>query len=191
MNQSLKFTHIFQMLEDTSHQKLVSSFSCGVDSIDNFIRNDALDSEYITNTFTLWRPDALIGFVTLQNDATSITRKYRVAHEFKVGGITEYPSLLISFLGVDSRYQGQQFGASILSSILAMAYEQRYALGAFTIVSVESLPQTIPFYERFSFQQYTSPNGNTNKYLGITMDEIQDLLKGMGEARTQNGKDAI
>lgn len=132
MNQSLKFTHIFQMLEDTSHQKLVSSFSCGVDSIDNFIRNDALDSEYITNTFTLWRPDALIGFVTLQNDATSITRKYRVAHEFKVGGITEYPSLLISFLGVDSRYQGQQFGASILSSILAMAYEQRYALGAFT-----------------------------------------------------------
>ena len=98
---------------------------------------------------------------------------------------------LDQILGGDTRYQGQQFGASILSSILAMAYEQRCALGAFTIVSVESLPQTILFYERFSFQQYTRPNGNANKYLGITMDEIQNLLKGMSEARTQKGNDSV
>ncbi|WP_461226093.1 hypothetical protein [Lacticaseibacillus suihuaensis] len=174
-----RFSHILKVAAKPNFDQLAADFSTGNADVDRFLRDDAIRSEHIANTFVLWWPDAIIGYFTLQNDATAISRKYRKDHHFLRGGITDYPAVLISFLGIDLRFQNAAFGRQLLLTAMTMAYEQRHALGAFTILSVEAVPSSIAFYAQFRFRQYGRPNGQTNKFLGITLAEIGEFLAGV------------
>lgn len=163
--------------EVANFDELVASFSCGNEPIDNFLKNEAISLENVTNTFIVYFPNKIVGFVTLQNNSTPINRRYRKDHKFDVNSIDVYPSLLISYFAIDKDYQHKEIGKALMIGILGVVYNCRRLLGAYTLLTVESLEDKVGFYKQFGFLPYQKPSRKKNIYLGITVPEIKIFLE--------------
>lgn len=71
----LRFTHVSEV---ANLDQLAASFSCGVSSIDQFFREAIAEKkqeiELLTNMFVFWNDTDIIGFFTVQNDATAVAK---------------------------------------------------------------------------------------------------------------------
>lgn len=171
-----------QIDEVANFEKLAASFSCGDNNIDDFLRHSQSKYATVTNTFILWNGLSILGFFTLQNDATSIERRYRKNHDFGTNGFDVYPTLLISFFAIDQQYQNQGWGSALMNVLFEIAYSRRKLLGAYTLLTVESVKSALDFYSHFGFESYERPNNRDHTFLGVTIDEIGQFLESQSQA---------
>lgn len=170
-------THLSKV---SNFKALTEQFTCGNPQIDEFLIERSCDFSRLTNTFLYIQgtdvAKKVIGFFTLQNDSASVTKKYRRSHDFNVGNIQTYPTILITFFAIDRNFQNKKYGWRLMLTIFGLVYENRHALGAYTLLTVEALNEVVPFYEQFGFETYERPNNRAHTFLAITIDEIGEFL---------------
>jgi len=135
------------------HDRL--AFSCGVDSLDVYIKRQAGQDvrRHLTVCYVLGRADnrAIIGYYTLS--ATAIEPSSLPPET--VSRLPRYavlPAILLGRLAVDSRFAGQGMGEILLVDALRRA--ARSGIGVLVVV-VDALDgRAASFYERFQFQRF-------------------------------------
>ena len=172
------------IIENYHYEKLsqkhdLSNFSCGVDDLDEFLKEDALkeQEENLNVTYIAVYENEIIGFVTILSDNVpySIVKK-NVKTKYK-----SYPSVKIGRLGVNINYKGLKIGTMILDDICTDIKELSEEIGIKFIV-VDSYCSARKFYLKNSFTPINLHNPKKakrkalrDKYKTITM--FKDIKK--------------
>jgi GNAT superfamily N-acetyltransferase len=132
-----------------------SAFSCGVESLDLYLKTQAAqDMRRKANAvFVMVRSDVpakIVGYFTL----CAFTLSQGTVPEAARKHIPRYPlvsATLIGRLAVDRQYQGQGIGAALLARALRKAYENASVVGSSMIVVDAIDEQAAGFYESHGF----------------------------------------
>jgi GNAT superfamily N-acetyltransferase len=128
-----------------------NGFSCGVDSLDRYLRTQASQDvrRKANGVFVLVepeRPDAVLGYYTLcatglpQGDVPAAARKY----------VPRYPlvsATLVGRLAVAEARQGQRLGAMLLADAVRRAYASASTVGSSMLVVDAINERAAAFYE--------------------------------------------
>jgi len=144
-------------LEPLAKQHDRAAFSCGVQSLDHYLKTQASqDMRRKANAVFVMvgagAPTQIIGYFTLcahtlsQNEVPEAARKH----------IPRYPlvsATLIGRLAVDQSNQGRGMGAALLARALRLAYENTSVVGSSMIVVDALNERAACFYEAHGFIQ--------------------------------------
>jgi GNAT superfamily N-acetyltransferase len=130
----------------------VASFSCGEQSLDNWLNLRAIKNEAAGSSRT---------FVSIERDSALIAGYYclsasGLARDDAGGALARnapdpIPVILIGRLAVDSRFQGAGVGASLLQNAVLKSVEAARIVGSRAIL-VDALDDgAVAFYRRFGF----------------------------------------
>jgi GNAT superfamily N-acetyltransferase len=129
----------------------VSTFECGNEELDNWLRRHALAAQQMDSarTFLLVRNDRVVGYVSLT--VGSVLRADAPAR--LVRGLPAYPigMVLLARLAVDRSEQGKGLGALLLAEALRKAVAAGEAAAARLVVVDAIDDAAVRFYERFGF----------------------------------------
>jgi GNAT superfamily N-acetyltransferase len=131
------------------------SFSCGVDSLDRYLRTQASQDvrRKANGVFVLVepaRPGTILGYYTLcatslsQGDVPSAARKH----------IPRYPlvsATLVGRLAVSDTRQGERLGAMLLADVVRRAYASAATVGSSILVVDAISERAAAFYEGNGF----------------------------------------
>ncbi|MBF0556433.1 MAG: GNAT family N-acetyltransferase [Nitrospirae bacterium] len=152
-----------------------AAFYCGVEALDNYIRQNAgQDKEKkVAVTFVLVgdMPTVIIGYYTL----SSTIVKVKELPEQVAKKLPRYPTMpatLIGRLAVDRRYQGSGYGEFLLMDALRRALISTEQIGSVAVVVDAKDDKAKAFYEHFQF----IPLVSCSHRLFLPMVEIQDFL---------------
>ena len=144
-------------------QSRCGGFSCGIDDLDEFFREDAFlyESEMLGKTYcwlTNARPHKIVCMMTLANDSIKSSllprnsrNRFNRIFDNQKRNLT-YPATLIGRLGVSEEYKGRHVGRQLLQYIK----DQTAALDndnacRFLVVDARNTPDTLAFYEHNGF----------------------------------------
>jgi GNAT superfamily N-acetyltransferase len=153
-----------------------NGFSCGVDSLDRYLRTQASQDvrRKANGVFVLVepeRPDAVLGYYTLcatglpQGDVPPAARKY----------VPRYPlvsATLVGRLAVAEARQGQRLGAMLLADAVRRAYASASTVGSSMLVVDAINERAAAFYEGNGFVRLPD-----SMRLVLPMHAIEKLLK--------------
>lgn len=130
----------------------LSSFECGVNRLDHFLRAYAWQNQndlYIGVTYVALRGSTVAGYATVSPSELRIDE--RASTLFSEGGPSyAYPVLRLGRLAVDKRYQGQGIGQDLVQHVFLQAVKMKDIFGC-TGVLVDALSEKTTFYERLGF----------------------------------------
>lgn len=134
-----------------------AAFSCGVDQLDRYLREQASQDQRrrVAAVYILSSEgsDIVAGYYTLSS--CSIEPSELAPHVAK--RLPRYPALpgtLIGRLAVDQRYQGQGLGTRLLGEALERAYSLSAQVGSVAIVVDAKDEPAARFYERHAFRRF-------------------------------------
>jgi len=159
----------------------VSAFDCGEEALNNFLKENAWQSQQRKNTFTFvcLEKNSVIAYYSL---AVSIFM-HQAALDRTAGKPRTYsiPVLQISRLAVDKQKQGQKIGKHILRDALLRTCTIAQGAGFNCIVANAINEKARAFYQQFNFQSW--PTDSFRLYL--LMKDLRkslafdDALKGI------------
>jgi GNAT superfamily N-acetyltransferase len=166
-------TLAIELLDSKKHSR--SAFSCGNESLDNYIRKQAsqdLKKNVATIFVLIDSPNAeIIAYYTLSSYTVDITN----LDETFAKGIPRYPLLPATLLGrlaVDNNFQGQGLGKVVLIDAFKKVLDATKQVASLALV-VEAIDEdAIRFYQKYGFQQFKQhPNR-----LYLSMKSIASVL---------------
>ena len=152
-----------------------SGFSCGQESLDDYIQHQAKQDEKrsIAVTYLLVEEstDLLAGYYTLSSTSIQTgTLPEELAK--KLPRYPVQPAILLGRLAIDSRFQGKNLGAALLANALHRSFTSSREVGAFAVV-VQALDENAErFYLKFGFQKLP----DQQRLLILTMATIAKLF---------------
>ena len=148
-------TLTIELLDSKKHNRSV--FSCGNDSLDNYIRKQASQDlkKKVTTVFVLIdSPNFdIIAYYTLSSYAIDIAH-LEVAF---AKGIPRYPLLPATLLGrltVDSNYQGKGIGELVLTDALKRVLDATRQIASLAAVVDAIDKDAVSFYQKYGFRQF-------------------------------------
>lgn len=141
----------------------LSSFSCGVDSLDDFFQKEVVfchKHNYLTAYVVKSKKDKrIVGVFALSNDVISleeddveeIKNKIDDEYKFMLSRQSSFPAVNISHLAVSSDYQNRGIGRIIVSYITAFVKRFRFSGVQFLTVDSMNNPRTNKFYLDLDF----------------------------------------
>ncbi|MGD8165742.1 GNAT family N-acetyltransferase [Herbiconiux sp. P16] len=156
-----------------------SAFTCGQDSLDNWLRLRALKNEATGASRTFVSVDAETGTVAGYYCLSASSLRLEDAP----GGVRRnmpapIPVILIGRLAVDARYKGHGLGASLLQHAVLKGVEASHIVGAraFIVDAIDDSAEA--FYRRFGFT-LMPPASQRAMYLlvkdaGATVQDLAD-----------------
>lgn len=145
----------FEPLDRRRHNR--SSFNCGRDSLDKYIRQQASQDlkKRVASVFVLIDDSNtnIIGYYTLSAYTIEITE---MSEKF-TKHLPRYPLLPATLLGrlaVDNNYQGKNFGKLILIDALKRALEKSIDVASIVMVAEALDEKAISFYQKYGFQLF-------------------------------------
>ena len=152
---------------DDHHDR--SAFSCGVEALDRYFREQAgqdlrrkLTVPYIlTDRATA----AIIGYYTLST-ASLFPESLPQKMTRKLPHYESFPAILVGRLAVDRRYQGEAFGGLLLQDALQRCLETGRHIGVMAVVVDAKDDAARAFYEHFGFRRFA--DDEYRLYLPIT-----------------------
>jgi len=162
------------MLLGAGHAR--AAFSCGVDSLDRYLRERAGQDQRrgAAVCYVLTEADSarVIGYYTLS--ATSVRRLTDVPAALKrrLPRYPDVPATLLGCLAVDQTFQGSGMGEMLLADALRRVLLLRQELGVAGVVVDAEDEGVIAFYERFDFQRL----GAGSKRLFLPLAAIESAL---------------
>jgi predicted GNAT family N-acyltransferase len=142
------------IVEPLGKQHNKSDFSCGVDALDVYLKNQAGQDakKKVAAPFVLMdtHHKKLVGYYTLSMNSV-LTRDLPEEISRKLPRYNALPSVLMGRLAVDQSYKGQKLGAFLLVDALKRAYEISESIAAtfFIVDAKDDAAKT--FYEHFGF----------------------------------------
>lgn len=142
------------ILENYHYEKLtkdhdLSNFSCGVDDLDEFLKEDALDQQEknLNVTYLAMYDDEIIGYVSILADLVKCDKldKNIKAH------YSDYPAVKIGRLAVDKKYARMHIGTEILDSISKFIKKLSKNLGI-GYITVDAYCSARKFYSNNEFK---------------------------------------
>lgn len=151
------------MLDDTE----IEAFDCGNDSINDYFkkRADDIDFNNIAKTFVLLKDNNIIvGFYTLTVGSLDV-------ESVETQTLIKRPIVNLSYFAIDSKYQRQGYGTSLMQEIFKSVSVISYYTGV-ELVYLESVDDSVCFYESLGFQ-LVRPFLRPENYQGISTENIQ------------------
>lgn len=159
-----------QLMEHHNRNK----FSCGIDSLDNYLKNQSKQDlkRRLSVTYVLNDDDQnIIGYYTLSS-TSFLLEHLPEENRRKLPRYPSLPATLIGRLAVDKKYQGRGYGEILLMDALLNAQQVSKKTGVFAVV-VEAINQVaLKFYQKFGFIQLQD---HDNK-LFLPMKTIDQLI---------------
>ncbi|MFT4030116.1 MAG: GNAT family N-acetyltransferase [Protaetiibacter sp.] len=156
----------------------VSTFSCGEQSLDDWLNLRAIKNEKGGNSRT---------FITTERDSGPIAGYYclsahSVAREEMPGSLRRkapdpIPVILIGRLAVDSRFKGQGLGHSLLADALAKGLEAAKFVGSRAFLVDALGEKAVAFYQKFGFQLMPE----STRALYVTMADARATVATLSE----------
>lgn len=150
-----------------SHNLIVNRFNCGKRPIDTFIKNKAkkLSGRLEQRVFTAHYDESsnCSGFYSLQLGSDKVA-ELRGRQKSYIENHTSFPSVHLSFLGVQKEHQRKGLGTILLMDALKRTanISQNAGFYAFTLQSLDD--ESTAFYESLGFEKY-SENSKQPKML--------------------------
>ena len=140
--------------------KLLSNFCSGRESLDAFLRHNALDyaNHNLTNTVLVRHIPSngkLAAYFSLCAADIKLSDSERVHIDYHGGvgsALASFPSIKITQLAVDTHFQRQGLGKLIIQSIEGLAFDSVIA-ARFLFVDAANEPNTLSFYEKCGFME--------------------------------------
>lgn len=148
-------TLTIELLDSKKHNR--SCFSCGNESLDNYIRSQAsqdLKKKIATVFVLIDLPNTdVIAYYTLSSYTIDIDK----LDEAFAKGIPRYPLLPATLLGrlaVDNTFQGRGMGKVVLIDALKRALDATAQVASLAVV-VEAIDENaVCFYQKYGFRQF-------------------------------------
>jgi GNAT superfamily N-acetyltransferase len=134
-----------------------TSFSCGVDALDRYLREQASQDMRRRATSCYVAIDsitsALAGYYTLAAAGIPLTD----LPEHLVKKLPRYPSVPVAVIGrlaVDTAFQGKNIGAALLGNAIQRALRSEIAVAALVVIAKDE--QADAFYHHHNFLKFGS-----------------------------------
>ena len=156
-----------------NHDK--QSFSCGIHSLDNYLKEQATQymrrSLATTYVLTLANTCTILGYFTLS--ATSINLQ-SLPEEIskKLPRHPTVPAILIGRLAASQAYQGKGYGELLLIHALKESLQLSKKIGLYAVVVDAENERVISFYKRYEFIEFPE----CDHKLFLPMKTISKLL---------------
>ncbi len=138
--------------EPLGSEHVLEGFSCGYDSLDNWLQKKALKNNVrASQTFVVTDENRVVGFYCLAAGG--------VEHAYAPGNIRRnmpdpIPVIILGRLAVDFEYRGQNIGRGLLQDALLRANKVQQNVGARALI-VHALDETAQgFYLRYGFREF-------------------------------------
>ncbi len=137
-----------------------ASFSCGIESLDTYIRQRALQDQE-KRASVCWvlpsndDPKQIRGYYTLSAYAVGL----RDLPEFQARKLPKYPDVPCAILGrlaVDSRYHGKGLGEHLLLDAMATVLTQSAPIAAYALIVDAKDDKAAAFYAHYDFIPFPS-----------------------------------
>ncbi|NEQ98877.1 MAG: GNAT family N-acetyltransferase [Cyanothece sp. SIO2G6] len=133
------------------------SFSCGKDSLDNYIRKQASQNlkRRVATVFALF--DELDFHVLAYYTLSSFTVDIAALDETFAKRLPRYPLLPATLLGrlaVDNRHKGKRFGELMLMDALKKSLDASKQVASLAVIAEALDKQALRFYEKYGFQPF-------------------------------------
>lgn len=161
-------------IEKLKSSHVRKSFTCGIDSLDDYIQKQATQDErrHISVTYILHNTElnTIAGFYTLSS--TTIESKY-LSDEItrKLPNYPLIPATLIGRLAIDKSYQGKKLGEILLMDALHRSYESSKTIASFAVVVEAINKEAVRFYKKYGFIDFIAHE----KLLYIAMKTVKNL----------------
>jgi len=139
----------------------ISGFECANRDLNEFLHEDAIhyQKERLAVTRLIQCQGITVGYFTLVSDSIEV-EAIKSGDGSQEYPYRRYPALKIARLATDSRYQRQGIGRSMLLKIMEIAIVLSRYVGV-RILTVDSKPESVEFYEKFGFKRATRKNHGT------------------------------
>ncbi len=154
-----------------SHIQQLTEFVCDDEpSVKKYLIDEALNNHTmnLAKTKIFYNKDGnIVGFFSLYNDMMQIGRKKRRKHKLtELPSYKYYPAIKLHYMGVDSRYRNKRYGEWILLSVIHQVKEISKVSGCL-FLTVESLKNAVPFYEKYEFQKLSNNGNYINMFFNV------------------------
>ena len=146
----------FEPLDAKFHNR--TAFDCGVKPLNQYLQRLANQDQKrsLTRVYVLADGNRIIGYYSLS--AHSVSRE-NLPPGIKMGGYRDIPFLLLGRLAVDTRYQGQGYGDTLIVHAFETTREVAEKVGIMGIIVDAKDDQAAAFYEGFGFHRLSAtPN---------------------------------
>ncbi len=134
-----------------------SSFSCGVESLDRYIAQQASQDQRrnVARVFaaTVGQPGLVIGYYSLSSASVRL-RSLPEALARRLPRYPEVPCVLIGRLAVDRAYHGSGLGAKLLRDALQRTLAWQTEIGVWAVLVDAIDERATAFYIHFGFEQF-------------------------------------
>lgn len=152
----------------------LSSFQSSNKHLNRWVRKYGLANQHIYGVTYVAiddEDDEIVGYVTV---ASNLIEAEKVG---ATGGPSKWPALLIARLATAEDRQGQGIGKRLMRHVFELA-EQQYQNTGCAVVTVDSKPESVWFYEKFMFQRMNVLDGGTSAQVAMYL-EIGTVLAAM------------
>jgi predicted GNAT family N-acyltransferase len=166
-----------ELLDSRKH--LRPEFSCGKESLDNYIRQQAsqdLKRQVATVFVLINEPDtAVLGYYTLSAFTVDITQ-LDTAFAKKLPRYPRLPATLLGRLAVDQNQKGQRLGELLLIDALKRSLNVSKQVASLAVIAEAIDQNAVNFYTKYGFQPFQE---NPMK-LYLPMSSIENLCQALG-----------
>ncbi|AFZ38013.1 acetyltransferase (plasmid) [Stanieria cyanosphaera PCC 7437] len=155
-----------------------SKFSCGVESLDRYIRSQAnqdLKKKIATVFVLIDAPDTnIMAYYTLSSYTVEITE----IDNSLAKRLPRYPLLPATLLGrlaVDNRYRGQHLEELILVDALKKSLEATEKVASLAVIAEAIDEKAVYFYRKYGFRSFV----NSPMKLYFPMQSIRELCQSL------------
>ncbi|MEA5509488.1 GNAT family N-acetyltransferase [Crocosphaera sp. UHCC 0190] len=132
-------------------------FSCGKDSLDNYIRQQASQDlkKRVTTVFVLFdEPNFnILAYYTLSSFTLDIT-DLDEAFAKRLPRYPRLPATLLGRLAVDYKHKGKGFGELMLLDALKKSLDVSKQVASLAVIAEALDEQALNFYKKYGFQQF-------------------------------------
>ena len=141
-----------------------SSFYCGVEAVDNFLKKTAAKLTRADNlrVFAMTEDEVFLGFYALNAHAIDF-EELPPAYARSRPGHGSIPAAFISMIGVDSRFQGRGYGGDLLTDVLTRVARASDKIGIAVVIldildcgNPDAVARRKRLYEGYGFQSLAS-----------------------------------
>ncbi|MQA22705.1 GNAT family N-acetyltransferase [Rugamonas rivuli] len=141
---------ILRLPEPLTSQHAINRFSCGVDSLDVWLKRRAIPNQAsgASRTFVVCQGKSVVAYYALAAGAIATSA---AAGAFRRNMPDPIPVVLIGRLAIDRRLQGKNLGRALVRDASHRILQAAEAIGIRGVITHALTPAARSFYERVGF----------------------------------------
>lgn len=152
---------------NATQMKLLEEFDCGVQSINDYLKKDALEDSQlgITKTWLFFEGGNLIGYFSLTTDRMTVIKRSTVHKKLSVKlNYKSIPSIQIHHFAVNKIYQKkpEKNGQHLMDIALYFIKYNLLSMTGACLITVFSLKSSVGFYKKIGFEKTGDSRDQTN-----------------------------